>query len=151
MFKTHNKIRKKSIGGRYEVGDDGVVYSGGMPLEAIDGVGVNLHGERVKVCYLVARAFLPNGECRKWVRHKNGDVRDNRASNLEWSDERDEMRRGRKRGVRWVRAWTVKGDVVGVWRNVAEASEATGVKERTIRDALRGKQRTGGGLLWKDA
>ena len=81
-------MRKRRLWGRYEVGDDGVVYSGGMPLKAIGGVGVNLGGKRVKVAYLVARAFVPNGECREHVRHRNGDVTDNRACNLEWCDER---------------------------------------------------------------
>ena len=140
----------KALDGKYSVGESGVVYSDGMPLAVIGGVGVNLHGERKKVAYLVARAFVPNAESRKYVRHKNGDVRDNRAANLEWSDEKEELRRGRKPQVRWCKAWTLDGEVVGIWKDVREAAIATGVPERTIRAALSGRQRTGGGLLWRD-
>lgn len=147
-FSGREKVRRKRLWGRYEVGDDGVVYSGGLPLKAIGGVGVNLGGQRVKVCYLVARAFVANGECRAYVRHKNGDVRDNRACNLEWSDEKEEKRRGRKAALRVVRAWKVSGELAGIWGSVREASAATGAGEAGIRNALAGRQRTAGGLLW---
>lgn len=33
---------------------------------------------------IVAHHFLPNPDCRKSVRHKNGNKRDNRVSNLVW-------------------------------------------------------------------
>ena len=147
-FSGREKVRRKRLWGRYEVGDDGVVYSGGLPLKAIGGVGVNLGGQRVKVCYLVARAFVANGECRAYVRHRNGDVRDNRACNLEWSDEKEEKRRGRKAALRVVRAWKVSGELAGIWGSVREASAATGAGEAGIRNALAGRQRMAGGLLW---
>lgn len=128
--------------------DLGVVYSGGMPLAAIGGVGVNLRGRRVLVCDLVAGAFVPGRSPeRRWVRHLNGDVTDNRASNLEWSAER-ERRPGRRPERRAVRAWTRGGDPVGQWGGVREASAATGVPEAGIRAALRGEIRSSGGLLW---
>lgn len=149
IFKSGYKERRCKVEGRYEVSDLGVVYSDGMPLTAIDGVGVNLHGKRVKIAYLVARAFVPNQECRPWVRHKNGDVKDNRASNLEWCDEKEERRRGRKPSPRWCKAWTLDGEMVGVWPSVKEACLDVLASEASIRAALYGKQRTAGGLLWK--
>lgn len=138
-----------ALWGRYEVGEDGVVYSGGLPLVAIGGVGVNLGGRRMRIADLVAGAFLEREEGKPWVRHRNGDVRDNRACNLEWSADREESR-GRRSAVRWVEAWTVGGEVAGIWRSVREASAVTGVGEAAIRSALRGRQRTAGGLLWRD-
>lgn len=142
-------MRKKPLWGKYEVGDDGVVYSSGFPLVAIDGTGVNLGRRRVKVAYLVARAFVANSECRPYVRHKNGDVRDNRACNLEWSEEEEVRKRGPKPAVRWCRAWTVDGDPVGEWRNVGEASAALGVKRDAIQRACDGRQKSAGGYLWR--
>ena len=44
------------------------------------------NGDRVvrKVCVLVAEAFVPNPNNKSNIRHKNGNVADNRADNLEW-------------------------------------------------------------------
>lgn len=149
IFSGKRSVRKKKLWGRYEVGDDGVVYSDGMALEAIGGTGVNLGGKRVKVAYLVARAFVPNSECREYVRHKNGDIRDNRASNLEWCDEKEERRRGRKPISRWVSAWDLDGERKGVWRSPSDAAREVGVNVRAVRDACNGRQKTAGGLLWR--
>lgn len=148
-FSGRIRDRRVSIGGRYEVSDRGVVYSDGMPLAAIGGVGVNLGGKRVKICELVAEAFLEKEEGKTWVRHRNGDVRDNRACNLEWSAEREEPR-GRRSTERVVRALRFDGEVVGQWRSVREASDASGVKAEGIRACLRGARRSSGGLLWME-
>lgn len=150
MFRGRKEVRIKELDSRYSVSDDGKVWSGGLPLEPIKGVGVNLHGKRVKVAYLVARAFVSNGECRKYVRHKNGDWEDNRACNLEWSDEKEERPKGRKPGVRWCKAWNEDGEVVGVWENVGEAARDCGVKASAVRACLNGKQKKAGGLIWQD-
>lgn len=135
--------RRVRLDARYEVSSEGIVYSGGLPLTAVGGE-VRLHGERRKVAYLVARAFVPNVEGRQWVRHKNGDRGDDRAENLEWSDEKEVVRRGRKPGVRWIGAWNADGEKVGEWRNVSEASMALGVSERKVRDAARRGGKAGG-------
>ena len=147
VFSGRIRERRMLLFGKYEVSDRGIVYSDGMPLAAIDGVGVNLGGKRVKICELVARAFLYAEEGKPWVRHRNGDVRDNRVENLEWSEEKEE-RRGRKGRERIVRAVTREGDLVGVWRSVKEASAESGVGEEGIRACLRGDRKSAGGLLW---
>lgn len=148
IFGGRQEVRRKKIDSRYSVSDDGVVWSGDLPLEPIGGVGVNLHGKRVKICYLVARAFVPNQECRAYVRHKNGNVRDNRACNLEWSDEKEERKRGRKPMTCWVKAWRLDGESVWIWDNLQAASSATGVPVAAIRACLSGKQKQAGGLIW---
>ena len=149
IFSGKRSVRKKKLWGRYEVGDDGVVYSDGLVLKAIGGTGVNLGGWRRKVAYLVANAFVPNGELRAYVRHKNGDVTDNRACNLEWCDEKEERRRGRKPIERWVSAWDMEGERKGVWRSPSDAAREMGVQVRSVRDACNGRQKTAGGLLWR--
>jgi len=150
MFTGRRDIRTVELDGRYSVSEDGMVWSGGLPLEAIGGVGVNLHGKRVKIAYLVARAFVPNEEGRKWVRHKDGDVTNNRAENLEWSDEKEEKRKGRKPDVRWIKAWRQSGELAGCWGSVSEAAMEVGCKPEQIRACLYGRRKFAGGLLWRD-
>lgn len=143
-----NRERVKALDGKYSVSDRGVVYSDGLPLAAIDGVGVNLHGERRKIAYLVARAFVPNGEGRPYVVHKNGDVRDNRAENLEWSERKEERKRGPKPEVRYLARYSRDGERLGAYNSVVEASEMTGISAVLIRNCLNGRTRSAGGYLW---
>lgn len=151
VFIGKRSVRKVKVDGRYSVSEDGLVWSGELPLEPIEGVGVNLHGKRVKIAYLVARAFVPNGECRRYVRHKDGDVRNNAAENLEWSDEPEEGKRGRRPAVRWIKAWKVSGELAGCWGSVREAARETGAKEAAIRACLYGRQKFAGGFMWRNA
>ena len=137
--------RRKSLGGRYEVGRDGLVYSGGLPLKAVRGVWVAIGGERRYVSYLVARAFVPNPECRPYVRHRNGDRTDNRAVNLEWSEEREaDGRRGPKPRMAPFGMFGWDGECLGVFGSVAEAERKSGVRGDLIRAALRRRGMSGG-------
>lgn len=149
MFRPKSGVRKKRIDERYEVGDDGVVYSDGMALEPIGGVGVNLHGERRKIAYLVARAFVGNQEGRPYVVHLNGDVTDNRAENLAWSETEEVRKKGRKPLVKWCAAYKVDGEQVGLWRTPVEAALEMKLDVRLIRKCCNGAQKTAGGLLWR--
>lgn len=147
MF-SQNKERVVDLDSRYSVSDMGVVYSGGLPLVAIDGVGVNLHGKRMKIAYLVARAFVANSEGRPYVVHKNGDRTDNRAENLEWSEQKEERKRGPKPVMRYLARYSRDGERLGAYNSVSEASEATGVRAALIRNCLTGRTRSAGGYLW---
>lgn len=149
MFRPPVEVRRKKLDDRYEVGSDGVVYSGGLPLEPIAGVGVNIHGKRMKIAYLVARAFVPNQEGRPFVRHINGDPKDNNASNLEWSETQESRKRGPKPQTRYCSAFTKEGVRMGVFRNPSEGAEELNVNVRLVRKCLAGKSRTAGGYLWR--
>ena len=143
MWKNREKF--KAIDGQYSVGSDGVVYSGGLPLQAIRGEWVKIHGERRSVAYLVARAFVPNREGRAYVIHKNGDRKDNRPENLQWSDAEEKgMRRGPKPRLLPVVQYDREGNKVGIYNNVSEASEKSGVNPALIRAALKRRGKSGG-------
>lgn len=146
MFR--GKIREKRLDARYSVREDGVVLSDGMALKPVRGVWVSLYGERRDVCYLVARAFVPNAEGRKYVVHKNGDRQDNRAENLEWSDEPEKKaKRGPKPRVRIIGQFGSDGELVGKYNTVSEAAEATELDAHAIRAAL-GRRGRSGGWWW---
>lgn len=147
---SQNKERRKPIDKKYEVSDQGLVYSDGLPLAVINGVGVNLHGERRKIAYLVARAFLPNQEGRPYVRHLNGDVTDNRVENLEWSEvEEPQKKRGPKPAYRPFAVFNLAGERLGVFNDVPEAAKEMGVKAQLILNALNRRTKTAGGYLWR--
>ena len=140
--------------GLYEVSDKGRVYRNGFELELIQGMYVNLSKggvmQKVKVCYLVARAFLPNMEMRKFVRHKDGDPRNNRVENLYWDEEADYKNvpgtiNAEKAVLR------IGADGVGVvkYRSIREAAEKEGVSRAAIQKALSGKSKTCKGYIWR--
>lgn len=149
VFIPKKDVQRKRLDERYEVGNDGTIFSDGCALVAIGGVGVNIHGERKKIAYLVARAWVPNPECRPYVRHKNGDPTDNRACNLEWSELEEVRKRGPKPKTRYCSAYTKEGDRVGLWMNASEAAEELCLDVTTVRRALAGRQKTAGGYLWR--
>lgn len=149
MFKPPKAVRLKWLDRRYAVGDDGNIYSDGCALVALAGVSVNIHGERKKVAYLVARAWVPNQEGRPYVVHRNGDVRDNRPDNLEWSEKEEKRRRGPKPSQRVCSAYTKEGIKVGMYNSPSEGAIELRVDPRLVRRCLAGHQRTAGGYIWR--
>lgn len=74
--KTQRILKPFKSKGRYRVS----LYEDGDP-------------EVYLVSRLVADAFVPNPERKREVMHKNGDVTDNAASNLEWATHDEIMKR----------------------------------------------------------
>lgn len=158
VFVIEKPERRKPIrswGRKYSVGSNGNVYNRqGEWLKAVDGKWVNLcqdgEVERVSIAYLVARAFVPNSEGRPWVRHKDGNVRNNRAENLEWSEVKEDLRGRRGRYCeRRVAMFDRGGAMVRVFSTTVEASAAVGVNVRSIRAVCQGDRKTAGGFIWR--
>ena len=149
VFSPPREVRKKKYDERYEVGDDGNIYSEGGAMVPINGVGVNIHGRRMKIAYLVARAWVGNQEGRPYVRHKNGNPKDNRPENLEWSEEKEQVRRGKKPQPRWCSCFDLEGNKIGMYRCPTDGAIDKGVDVRFVRKCLNGHQRTAGGFIWR--
>lgn len=158
MFRIEKPERRKpvrSFGGRYSVGSNGNVYNrDGEQLKAVDGRWVNLSQEgqveRMSIAYLVARAFLPNTEGRPYVRHKDGDIRNNRLDNLEWSETADERKKSRGRYARWrVGMFDREGVMVRIYGSAEDAAADTGINANSIRLVCRGDRRHAGGFIWR--
>ena len=138
-------------GGKYEVGRDGSVWRNGSRLSAHRGY-VNLSHKGVvsgvKVAYLVARAWIANPEGRQWVRHRNGVAGDDRAENLEWCEQKEELR-GRRGVWEAVSVWKWdSGAFIGQFRSLREACAAVGVREDHARKVLRGELRKAKGFVF---
>jgi hypothetical protein len=146
-FGAGASAERRGLWGGYSVGRDGSVWSGGMELRKSRGVYVRLRRDgrtcAYLVRYLVARAFVPNPECRPYVVRvdpRGGDS----ADNLEWVEDDGRRRRGPERRVECVR-----GGVSRVFGSVAEASRETGVYRAGIRRCLAGWQRSCLGFEWR--
>ena len=143
--------------GLYKVSDQGEVKSlrSGCLVSVIRGQYVNLSKggrmEKVKMCYLVARAFVRNEAMRPYVVHRNGDRTDHRAENLEWSEKPEDIVRGRRagRGRRSVVCYSESGELVGRWSSIDEGARVMGVARQGIMRVCNGKGRRCGGYIWR--
>ena len=150
VFIPQDVVQKKRLDDRYSVGNDGVIYSDGCALVPINGVGVNIHGRRMKISYLVARAWVPNQEGRPYVRHRNGDLKDNRPANLEWCEEEEPKgKRGKRPVTRWCSCYDREGNKLGMYRCPSEGAVEMGVDVRFVRKCLNGYQKSAGGYYWR--
>lgn len=144
------------FGGKYLVSNRGDVYTvkDGIPFEMAKvngGKYVNLYRNgamgQCKVAYLVARAFLPNPECRPWVCFRDGNPLNCRVENLYWSESKvgAEMVGGKKRAV-------VRYDADGCnpvrFESVKEAAERSGVSRVAVQNCLAGRRDSVGGWIW---
>ena len=160
IFRTQEKRRWEPVPGyegSYRVSNLGEVYSvrGKCYLEIVRGRYVNLSKqgriERLKIAYLVARAFMKNPELRPYVIHLNGDRTDHRASNLAWSEESEEDARGRRKqkGTRSVLCYSEDGELLGKYESVGSAASAMGVARQGIMRVCNGKGKRCGGYIWR--
>lgn len=160
VFRSPAKAKWKDVPGYeglYKVSDQGEVKSlrSGCLVAVIRGQYVNLSKggrmEKLKVSYVVARVFVANPEMRPYVVHVNGDRTDHRAENLVWSEQPDEIVRGRRAGRsrRAVVCYSESGELVGRWRSLTEASEAMGLARQGIMRVCVGKGRRCGGYIWR--
>lgn len=94
----------KDIDDTYEVSDNGEVKNKTKKRLLTVGVHskgyfrVNIHGKPKFIHRLVAEAFLPNIKNLPQVNHKDADKANNNVNNLEWCDNRHNIRHGVKNG-----------------------------------------------------
>lgn len=156
VFGIENIEKRKvdGYGGAYSVGNDGSVWRDGSRLQPFGGyVNLSWKGrmDKVKVAYLVARAWVPNLEGRPYVVHKDGDRGNNRASNLAWSERKEKRRARKKVPTGTVTVWR-KADwsFVGSWPGVEQACLDLGCDERSVRRQLRGGAKSVKGYVFKN-
>lgn len=116
---------------------------------------------------IVASAFIPNDSCKRTVNHKNGIKTDNRASNLEWATDGENISHSyrvlhRSPNKPWLgivgknalskpvaQIDVVSGEIIASFGSAGEASLVTEVKQRAINSCATGKQKQAGGFYWK--
>lgn len=144
--------------GRYAVSNKGVVYNmrTRCAVSQIRGAYVTLSKDGIVRTYrigdLVAREWVENWRGFEWVRHKDGNVRNNRSENLVWVARRENLRRGKGKGAFKSHAVLQMDEMGGVIRRFGSISDAcmeTGVNRSGISNCCRGLASEAGGYKWR--
>ena len=119
----------------------------GLKYEFVYLVDNDGKGKRESVHRLVALAFLDNPDGLPEVNHKDENPLNNRADNLEWCN--------RQYNIEYSKAKAVNqyddNGFLAKYKSIAYASKMTGIKRRSIQNALCGWSQRAGGYIWKYA
>ena len=100
---------------------------------------------------LMAEAFIPNPEKKKFVTHINGDIKDNRIENLEWVTKKESTDKHDKdiSHPRKVIQKDLQGNIIKKYETVTEAGTAMGVTRHAISKACLGINKTCNNYKWE--
>jgi hypothetical protein len=104
---------------------------------------------------LVAKAFIPNPDNLETVNHKDENITNNRADNLEYMSVTDNIRYGtgisRRRLTQRkpVEQLTMDGKHIAYFDGIIDASIATGAPRELIGKVCHGRKKSAGGYRWK--
>ena len=113
--------------------------------------------ENCLVHRLVGKAFVPGYFDGADVNHKNENIKDNRAENLEWCTRSYNLQyngRAKRVGIvqgKAVEQWTLDGNLVKTFETIRQAEAETGIRRQSISGSCRQKYgcKTAGGYRWK--
>ena len=145
-----------SYEGLYGVSNKGNVYNlrTGALVEPQRGAYVTLSkcgkAATYRIGDLVAREWVSNKMRWDYVRHKDGDIRNNRVENLEWSCEKEMVTRGKgSERARKVLQLDMMGALVGKYNSISDAAMMCGVDKSSVSRCCRGSAMSAGGWRWR--
>lgn len=112
---------------------------------------------------LIAKTFLPNPCHKPAVDHKDANPYNCRAENLHWVSYSENSRnpitlkrmvgnrdaKGGKRASQKTYVYNTDGELVGVYKSIAEAARQTGRRPGNARQCVLGMQKTVKGLIFR--
>jgi hypothetical protein len=104
---------------------------------------------------LVAKAFVPNPDNLETVNHKDENITNNRADNLEYLNVVDNIRYGtaisrrRLSQRKPVEQLTMDGKHIAYFDGIIDASIATGAPREQIGKVCHGRKKSAGGYRWR--
>lgn len=95
---------------------------------------VGIKGKVYRIARVVAEHFIPNPDNLPFVRFKNGDRSDCRASNLYWSARVNTRSNGTaNRGISVIKRSTLTNEIVGKYDSIKMAAKAHNVTQLTMQ------------------
>lgn len=128
---------------------------------------VHLGENKIKMIHtLVAEAFIPNPEGKRFVNHIDGNKHNNSVSNLEWVTSKENMNHAIRTGLRnphfnnaafgsdnansvHVLQYTKDGKLVKKWDCISDAARHFNCNPSTISNCMSGKLKTAHGFVWR--
>lgn len=167
-YQVSNMGRVRSISRYVRVGRNGKRFAEGRiikPVRCPNGYlemqfSRRIDGKVHLLHRLVAQAFIPNPQNLPQVNHKDENLENCRADNLEWCTAKYNANYG-TRMKRWFEHYSKKkpvcqydmdGNFIAKYCTIQDAANKNGIKNaETISRACRGKLKTSGGYKWRFA
>lgn len=170
LYQVSNLGRVRSFG-RYVKNRSKLVYKPEKLLQPakdsygyfVVGLCKNGKAKNFKVHRLVAQTFMHNPENKETVNHINGNKEDNRAENLEFCTNEENLQHAFSLGLTGgehfknnkrstaVAQYDKNMRLVKTYPSIREAERQTGVHNQSIVKCCKGKVKTAGGYVWKYA
>ncbi len=145
----------------YYILDTGMIYSLNRNKYlrlGIDSAGYMIIGlcearkrTNFRVHRLVATHFLEPVEGKNIVNHKDENKANNHVSNLEWTNDSENVIHSLYSGdrVKAVEQYSLKGELLNSFRSVSEAARAVGITTGNVSRVCTGNRNTAKGYIWK--
>ena len=134
---TYNTCKKGLINQHKKKGRNGY-----MRVQLYD----NNRYKTIDVHTLVAKAFIPNPNNLPMVNHKDEDKTNNDVSNLEWCDNKYNVRYSRAKAVD---VYSKNGDYIETFDCITDAALKYGTQTTNISKCCKGKRKTASGKIFK--